>query len=127
MGFKRKLKLGRDDGGYVTNEIPWGSIEQLHKTKLENGVEITLAVPTWAFRYKCTPAPGGAVWCGHGSVSLQIAQDGVWINELSEMNPIIRPTFDAGNNRISTLRFLSENDTWMHVTFYSKDESDPPK
>lgn len=127
MSFLTKLGLARDDGGYVTNEIPWGSLVQGQKIKLDNGVEKTLAVPTWAFRAKYTISPGGAVWCGHGSTPLAIATTS-FVNELSELNPIVRSAFDAAGNRISTYRFLSETDnTWVHVLFYNKNNSDLAK
>ena len=124
--FIRRLVLGRDDNGYVTNEIPWGSLEQGQKVSLHAGVEETLTVPSWAFRIKYTIAPGGVVWCGHGSTALVVATD-TFSNELSELNPIIRPVFDSAANRISTLRFLSENDTWAHVIFYDRNYSDLTK
>lgn len=130
MGFRRKLKLGRDDGGYVTNEIDWVSLEQGQKIELEGGVEKTLTVPTWAFRIKFTINPGSTVWCGHGSTPL-VQSTNNWVNELSELNPIVRPAFDAGGNRISTLRFLAEPvtgpDAWVHVIFYGKNDSDVSK
>jgi len=126
MSFFSKLKIGRDDGGYVTDEIPWGSIEQLKKIVLDNGVEKTLAVPTWAFRFLTTIAPGGVVWVGHGSTPLVIATDN-FVNEVSHLNPIVRPLFDAANDPITTLRFLSENDTWAHVYFFKRNDADPTK
>lgn len=130
MGFIRKFILGRDDGGYVTNEVPWVSLEQGQKIELEGGVEKTLAVPTWAFRIKFTVNPGATVWCGHGSTPLQQSESD-WLNELSELNPIVRPAFDAGGIRISTLRFLAEPvdgpDAWVHVIFYGKNDSDLAK
>ena len=128
--FIRKLVLGRDDQGYVTNEIPWASLAQSQKTLLEGGVEQTLAVPTWAFRIKFTISPGSVVWCGHGSTPLQHATDS-FTNELSELNPIVRPAFDAAGDRISTLRFLAETaagtDAWVHVIFYAKNDADLSK
>ncbi len=125
--FIRKLFLGRDDAGHVTNEIPWGALEQGQKILLEGGLEQTLAVPSWAFRIKFTISPGSTVWCGHGSTSLQLATEN-FVNELSELNPIIRIAFDAAGNRISTLRFLAQPvggpDALVHVIFYGKNDSD---
>ena len=127
MGFLTKLKLGRDDAGYVTNEIPWASLEQSLKVKLDIGVEKTLAVPSFAFRFKITVSPGGVVWCGHGSTPLAIATTN-FVNETSEQNPIIRSVFDASGTRISTLRFLSEtDDAFVQVIFYKRDDADLSK
>lgn len=119
--FLRKLNIGRDDGGYVTGEIPWTSERQSQKFKLDNGVERTLAVPTWVHKIMFVVMPGGAVWCGHGDVALVLANNTTWTNEASELNPILRPAFDAVGNRISTVRLLSEtDDTVVNVIFYPK-------
>ncbi len=127
MGFLTKLKLGRDDAGYVTNEIPWASLEQSLKIKLDIGAQITLAVPSFAFRAKFTVSPGGVVWCGHGSTPLAIATTS-FVNEISELNPIVRPMFDASGTRISTLRFLAEtDDVWVQIIFYKRDDADLSK
>ena len=87
MGFLRALIVSRDSGGYVTGEIPWGSVEQSYKIKLGIGVEETLAVPTWAFRFKFT-ITAGTVWCGHGVTPL-VAATNAWATETSEPNPQI--------------------------------------
>ena len=119
----RRLILGKDDNGTVTNEIPWGDITQLLKSGLSTGVEITLPIPIWVFKFKYTVAPGGIVWCGHGATPLVLA-GASFTKEISELNPIVRPAFDSKGDRISTLRFLSENDTFVHVVFYKKDDSE---
>ena len=124
MGFFSKLVIGRDDNGYVTNEIPWPDVNQANKIGLTAGITESLPVPTWAYRIKYTVAPGGIVWCGHGANPLVPAIGGSFSNEASELNPILRPAFDHLCNRISTLQFLSENDTFLSVIFYRKNDSD---
>lgn len=124
--FRSKLRIGRDDNGYATNEISWPNLDQSQKVALSAGVSETLAVPEWAYRAKFTVASGGVVWCGYGATPLVLAT-GNFAKEQSELNPIIRPTFDSLGNRISTLRFLSENDTFISVIFYSRYDSDTVK
>ena len=126
MTIFSKLRIGRDDNGYVTNEISWPSSNQSYKVALSTGVEETLSVPTWAYRIKYTTGAGGIVWCGFGSSPLALAT-GNFSSEVSELNPIVRPAFDNLGNHISTLRFLSENDTFISVIFYSKYDSDTSK
>ena len=126
MGLFSKLIIGRDDSGYVTNEIPWGQISQMQKVRMAAGVEETLTVPTWAYHIKYTVAPGGIVWCGLGTTPLLPASL-TFTNEASELNPILRPAFDYLGKRISTLRFLSENDTFISVIFYRKNDSEASK
>lgn len=124
--FKSKLSIGRDDRGYVTNEISWPSLEQSQKITLSTGAEQTIAVPTWAYRVKFTVGAGGSVWCGYGATPL-VLSTGSFANEQSELNPIVRPVFDSDGERISTLRFLSENDTFINVIFYTRNDSDVTK
>jgi len=126
MGLFSKLKIGRDDSGYVTNEIPWGQINQSQKIELSTGIEKTLSVPTWAYRIKYTVGAGGIVWCGFGTTPLSTATSS-FVNEVSELNPILRPTFNYLGQRIVTLRFMPENDTFLSVIFYPKNNSDVTK
>lgn len=118
-GFIRKLIIGKDDNGNVTNEVSWADVSQGQKISLAAGVEKTLTVPLKAYHIKFSVAPGGIVWCGHGATPL-VAATSSFANDLSELNPIVRPAFDASGARISTLRFLSENSTFIQVIFYGK-------
>lgn len=131
MSLLTRFKLGRDDGGYVTNEVNWAPGENTYKRALEGGVEATLPVPSWAYRFRLIVSPGSTVWCGHGDTPLALAIEGAWTLEASEMNPILRPTIDPSGNRITTLRFLAQlqdgADAYVQVIFYKQNDSEPTR
>ncbi|WP_299079131.1 hypothetical protein [uncultured Paraglaciecola sp.] len=127
MSIFSKLRIGRDDSGYVTNEIPWPKVEQSSKIGLEARTPASITVPESAYHVRFIPASGGVVWCGYGDSSLAPATVGIFTNEASELVPIARPVFDPLGERISTLQFLSENDTFLNVIFYGKYEGEISK
>lgn len=125
MSFLKRLTIGRDDNGYVTNEITWPGENQSYQTILEAGVEQTLAVPEIAFRVLIVVPNGGAVSCGYGDTPLTLANPGSWLSQTAETNPILRPLEDPLGNRITTLRFISyTEDTVVNVIFYGANYSE---
>ena len=123
MGLFTRLRIGRDDNGYVTNEIQWPRAEESVQFSLATGVEKTLVVPESAYRARFIVSPGGIAWIGYGSSPLLPVS--AISNASSETNPIVRPMFtpDTGD-RITTLRFLSENDCWVNVVYQGQYDSE---
>ncbi len=123
MATSQKFILGTDERGSLTEELPFVNANQSYSRFLTANIQVNLAVPSWAKKFKLTVSSGGFVYVGQGTGTLALPQktDNSWVIQACEANPILRGLIGNDGMPAQSLRFVSPADTEINVIFYEDD------